>query len=68
MTSRPPLPRAALLLCLALLLLAPVLARADAGQLRARYAELSEQLERNAFGQALHLDSSEQEDSVTGDV
>lgn len=62
-------PRAAfvLLLCLGSLLLPPP-ARADAGELRARYADLREVLRRNSFGQALHIDSAEQNDRLTGDV
>jgi hypothetical protein len=55
----------ALLLCLGVL---PSSARADAGELRARYGELRDELRRNAFGHALHIESAEQPDRLTGEV
>ncbi|TFY99022.1 hypothetical protein [Ramlibacter humi] len=57
----------ALLLCLAAFAL-PAIARADANELRAKHAELREQLRQNAFGRALHIDSTEEPDRLTGDV
>lgn len=54
---------------LALLLgLAPLAGHADPGELRARYGELREQLRANAHGHALHIDSAEQPDRLTGEV
>jgi hypothetical protein len=58
---------AALLLCLAAACHAPA-AMADAGELRARHAQLQEALRNNPYGRALHIDSTEQPDRLTGDV
>jgi hypothetical protein len=43
-------------------------ALADAGDLRARHAQLQDALQRNPYGRALHINSSEQPDRLTGDV
>ncbi|MES2632239.1 MAG: hypothetical protein V4669_04665 [Pseudomonadota bacterium] len=43
-------------------------ASADAGSLRAKHAELREQLRSNSYGRAMHIDSTENGDSLTGDV
>jgi hypothetical protein len=51
-----------------LVLLLPHAARAEAAQLRARHAELREQLRDNPFGRALHIDSAEGSDTLRGDV
>ncbi|HYF17865.1 MAG TPA: hypothetical protein VEA40_08340 [Ramlibacter sp.] len=56
-----------ILLCLGGLLL-PAAAKADAAQLRARHAELREQLRENHFGRALHIDSAEHPDALRGEV
>jgi hypothetical protein len=57
----------AFLLCLAACWQAPS-ALADAGELRARHAQLQQALQSNPYGRALHIDSSEQPDRLTGDV
>jgi hypothetical protein len=57
----------ALLLCLSAALHAPA-ALADAADLRARHAQLQEALGSNPYGRALHIDSAEQSDRLTGDV
>ena len=41
---------------------------ADAGSLRAKHVELREQLRNNNYQRALHIDSSEAGDTLTGDV
>ena len=43
-------------------------AHASAGDLRARYDGLREQLRSNHYGRALHIDSSENQDVLQGDV
>jgi hypothetical protein len=43
-------------------------AYAGPGALRAKYDELRDELRRNAFGRALHVDSSERGDILKGDV
>lgn len=43
-------------------------ALADAAELRARHGELREQLRSNNFQRALHIDSSESQDMLKGDV
>lgn len=43
-------------------------AYAGPGALRARYDELRDELRHNAFGRALHVDSSERGDMLKGDV
>ena len=58
---------ARVLLCFSLAL-APLAASANAGELRARYADVREQLRQNSHGHPLHIDSSEQADRLTGDV
>jgi hypothetical protein len=60
-------PPAALLLCLAAACHVPAVL-ADAGDLRARHAQLQDALRDNPYGRALHIDSSEQPDRLTGDV
>lgn len=61
--------RAALLAALAAAALAlPMTAAADAGQLLARHQQLREQLRDSPFGRGLHIDSSEQPDSLHGEV
>jgi hypothetical protein len=65
-TTVPSLLVAVLLLGSALLPAAP--ARADAAALRERHAALRGQLQQNAFGHALHIDSTEQQDRLSGDV
>jgi hypothetical protein len=60
--------KAALLLCLVgCCCMAPAV-RADGGELRDRHAQLQDQLRNNPYGRALHIDSSEQPDRLTGDV
>ncbi|MES2787506.1 MAG: hypothetical protein V4684_18720 [Pseudomonadota bacterium] len=51
-----------------MLALASMQANADAGSLRAKHAELREQLRSNNYGRAMHIDSTERGDSLTGDV
>jgi hypothetical protein len=51
-----------------LLALGPAQVRADAGELRARHAELSEQLRNNTFGRQLHINSAESDNRLQGDV
>lgn len=48
--------------------LVPLAAQADAAGLQARYAQLRGQLKPNAHGHSLVVDSSEQQDRLTGDV
>ena len=43
-------------------------AYAGAGELRARYEQLQEQLRNNNFHRPLHIDSSQEGDTLTGDV
>ena len=43
-------------------------ALADAGELRNRYSQLREQLRENHYGRALHIDSSDAQDVLKGDV
>ncbi len=50
------------------LALASLPAHADAGALRAKHVELREQLRSNSYGRAMHIDSTESGDSLTGDV
>jgi hypothetical protein len=50
------------------LMLASIGAHAGAGELRTRYNELREPLRTNAFGRALHIDSTETPDTLKGDV
>ena len=57
----------ALLLCFGAAL-TPTVAAADAGELRARYDEVRDKLQDSGFGQPLHIDSSEQEDRLSGVV
>lgn len=52
----------------ALLAFAPLAAHADAAALRARHAELKQQLSQNPYGRALHIDSAESNDSLQGDI
>jgi hypothetical protein len=58
---------AALLLGLAALC-APLVSHATAEDLRARHAQLRDQLRPDANGHTLHVDSSEAKDRLTGDV
>ncbi|MFL6694734.1 MAG: hypothetical protein ACJ8GO_17455, partial [Ramlibacter sp.] len=48
--------------------LLPLAASAQASDLQARYAQLREQLQPNANGHTLVINSSEQPDRLTGDV
>ena len=48
--------------------LAALQASADAGALRAKHAELRDQLRNNNYQRALHIDSSESPDVLHGDV
>ncbi|RYG08990.1 MAG: hypothetical protein EON92_15525 [Burkholderiales bacterium] len=41
---------------------------ADAGELRAKHAELRDQLRSNSYQRALHIDSAESSDTLRGDV
>lgn len=50
------------------LALAPLAAQADAAALRARHAELQQQLAHNPYGRALHIDSAETGDTLQGDI
>jgi hypothetical protein len=52
----------------ALLGLASVAAQADAGELRAKHAELRDQLRDNPYHRAIHIDSVEAGDVLKGDV
>lgn len=52
----------------ALLALSALQASADAGALRAKHAELRDQLRNNNYQRALHIDSSESPDVLNGDV
>lgn len=51
-----------------MLALGPVAAHADAGALRAKHAELREQLRDNPYQRALHIDSQEAPNALQGDV
>jgi len=51
-----------------LLALGSVAAHADAGALRAKHAELREQLRNNPYQRALHIDSTEGPNALQGDV
>jgi hypothetical protein len=51
-----------------LLALSALPAQADPDALRARHAELREQLRNNSFGRQLHIDSAESSNSLQGDV
>jgi len=63
-------PAAALLqlLLACLLAFAAAQARADMEDLRARYAQLREQLSSNSFDRPLHIDSSQSGNALQGDV
>jgi hypothetical protein len=53
----------------ALMALGPIqTAHADAGELRAKHAEVRDQLRNNGFGRQLHIDSSETSNTLQGDV
>lgn len=52
----------------ALLAFSALQASADAGALRAKHAELRDQLRNNNYQRALHIDSSESPDVLHGDV
>jgi hypothetical protein len=68
---RQPMPATRLLLrlCLACAVgLFALNAQADADALRARYGELREQLRANNFDRPLHIDSSQDGDTLKGDV
>ena len=52
----------------ALFSLASLPAHADSAQLRARHAELGEQLRNNSFGRQLYIDSAESSNTLQGDV
>ena len=43
-------------------------AHADSAQLRARHAELRDQLRNNSFGRQLHIDSAESSNTLQGDI
>lgn len=51
-----------------LLSLGSIAAHADAGALRARHAELKPQLQDNAYGRPMFIDSAESSNSLQGDV
>jgi hypothetical protein len=51
-----------------LLAFSSVAAHADAGSLRARHAELKEQLQTNAYGRQMFIDSAETSNTLQGDV
>jgi hypothetical protein len=51
-----------------LLALGPMQAHADAGELRAKHAELRDSLANNGFGRQLHIDSTETNNTLQGDV
>lgn len=51
-----------------LLALGSLAAHADAGDLRARHAELKPQLQDNAYGRPMFIDSAESSHSLQGDV
>lgn len=51
-----------------LLALSALPAHADSAALRARHAELSEQLRNNSFGRQMHIDSAESSNTLQGDV
>jgi len=51
-----------------LLAFGAVSAQADAGSLRNRYTELKPQLQSNAYGRQLYIDSAESSNSLQGDV
>jgi hypothetical protein len=46
----------------------PLAAHADAGSLRARYADLRDELRSNNFGRAMHVDSADASGTLQGDV
>lgn len=46
----------------------PLAAQADAGSLRARYADLRDELRSNNFGRAMHVDSADASGTLQGDV
>ncbi len=48
--------------------LSPASSLADAGELRAQYRELRDELRDNGFGRPLHIDSAEQQDRLAGVV
>lgn len=52
----------------ALLAISALPAHADPDALRARHAELREQLRNNSFGRQLHIDSAEGSNTLQGDV
>lgn len=52
----------------ALFAVAPLAAHADAAALRARHAQLQDQLSHNPYGRALHIDSAETGSSLQGDI
>jgi hypothetical protein len=51
-----------------LLAFSTLAAHADAGSLRDKYGELKEELRSNSYGRQLHIDSSEANRSLQGDV
>ncbi|RYF41593.1 MAG: hypothetical protein EOO25_09385 [Comamonadaceae bacterium] len=51
-----------------LLALTALNAAADAGELRAKYVEVKEQLRSNSYQRALYIDSAESGDTLRGDV
>ena len=51
-----------------LLALSALPAHADSAALRARHAELAEQLRNNSFGREMHIDSAESSNTLQGDV
>jgi hypothetical protein len=51
-----------------LLALGPMQAHADAGDLRAKHTDLRDSLANNNFGRQLHIDSSESNNTLQGDV
>jgi hypothetical protein len=59
-------PIAAALLCTVGLHATPALA--DAGSLRAKYNELRDELRNNNYGRAMHIDSTEGNNTLQGDV
>ena len=69
MTTSHPSARALLRTAAACLLgFASLAAFADAGALRAKHQELRDELRNNSFQRALHIDSSESNDMLKGDV
>jgi len=51
-----------------LLAFSSVAAHADAGSLKARHAELKEQLQTNSYGRQMFIDSAESSNALQGDV